>query len=85
MPKSKKKRKKSLGIVPKALLGAAIAGAVPASIVPACSSGCSSDQEFAVDANNPPDRPFFAVDANIQHPDGPEFSVDAPSSDGAES
>lgn len=86
----RKSRKRRLGIVPRALLGAAIAGSVPAAIVPACSSdsGSIDGPQFAVDAFVP-DRPEFRVDAPIQPDaefvvdaalpsDGPEFAVDAP-------
>jgi hypothetical protein len=88
VPKARKRRKKRLGIVPKALLGAAIAGAVPASVVPACSNESSSIDAgrdvFAVDAPNdrPAIRDTFAVDA--PGPDAPipdTFAVDAPSGD----
>ena len=83
--KPKKSKKRRLGIVPRALLGAAIAGSVPGAVVPACSSdsGSIDGPQFAVDAN-PPDAATdrlrgveFAVDANSL-PDGPEFAVDAP-------
>ena len=62
-----KKKTKSLGIVPRTLLTAALSGAVPA-VVPAC----------ADDGNSQPDGPEFSVDA--APPDSrldAEFSVDA--------
>jgi hypothetical protein len=63
------RKKKRLGIVPRALLGATLAGAVPASVVPACGGRTVST----------PDGPEFTVDAGPPPPDAgsPEFSVDA--------
>ena len=81
--KPKKSKKKRLGIVPRALLGAAIAGSVgsvASAVVPACSS--ETGPQFAVDANPGPDRPEFRVDAPlpdaaIDRLNGVEFAVDA--------
>src|SRR5262245_15701634 len=78
--KPKRSKAKRLGIVPRALLGAAIAGGASGVVVPACSSdsGTIDGPQFAVDAN--PDGPEFQVaapDAAIDRLSGVEFAVDA--------
>ena len=86
MSRVTKKKRKRLGIVPRTLLGATIAGAAPIAVVPLLAPACSSGPEFRVDAPPQDARPsqeFFAVDApnDAGIPDGPEFAVDAPVSD----
>jgi hypothetical protein len=76
----KGKQKKSLGIVPRALLRGAMAGAIPACALTGCGSdsGTAPDgaqQDVAADTRAEPDA---AADAHLFGVDGPAFSVAAP-------
>jgi hypothetical protein len=65
---------KVMGIVPRALLGATIAGSASA-VVPACSSSSPGGSANDVKVDAPEFTVAFRPDAGP--PDGPEFSVDA--------
>jgi hypothetical protein len=74
----KAKQKKSLGIVPRALLRGAMAGAIPALAGCGSDSGTSPDggqQDVAADTRAQPDA---ATDSPLFGVDGPAFSVAAP-------
>jgi hypothetical protein len=86
----KGKQKKSLGIVPRALLRGAIAGAIPACALTGCGSDSgtapdAAERDVAADTRAQPDaaadtraQPDAATDSPLFGVDGPAFSVAAP-------